>query len=125
MKFSANDVLIKENGVRMNILKQIILEKLIKLEKLLSDKLNTDLGYLYQKMVAQMLYASGNKLFYYTFPKDNSTHNYEIDFLVAKKNKVCPIEVKSSGYKTHASIDAFSNKFSSKVGQKYLIYTKD
>lgn len=125
MKFSANDVLIKENGVRMNILKQIILEKLIKLEKLLSDKLDTDLGYLYQKMVAQMLYASGNKLFYYTFPKDNSTHNYEIDFLVAKKNKVCPIEVKSSGYKTHASIDAFSNKFSSKVGQKYLIYTKD
>lgn len=94
-------------------------------EKLLSDKLDTDLGYLYENMVAQMLYASGNKLFYYTFPKDNSTHNYEIDFLVAKKNKVCPIEVKSSGYKTHASIDAFSNKFSSKVGQKYLIYTKD
>ena len=94
-------------------------------EKLLSDKLDTDLGYLYENIVAQMLYASGNKLFYYTFPKDNSTHNYEIDFLVAKKNKVCPIEVKSSGYKTHASIDAFSNKFSSKVGQKYLIYTKD
>ena len=125
MKFSANDVLIKENGVRMNILKQIILAKLIKLEKLLSDKLDTDLGYLYENMVAQMLYASVNKLFYYTFPKDNSTHNYEIDFLVAKKNKVCPIDVKPSGYKTHASIDAFSNKFSSKVGQKYLIYTKD
>ena len=94
-------------------------------EKLLSDKLDTDLGYLYENIVAQMLYASGNKLFYYTFPKDNSTHNYEIDFIVVKKNKVCPIEVKSSGYKTHASIDAFSNKFSSKVGQKYLIYTKD
>ena len=94
-------------------------------EKLLNDKLDTDLGYLYENIVAQMLYASGNKLFYYTFPKDNSTHNYEIDFIVAKKNKVCPIEVKSSGYKTHASIDAFSNKFSSKVGQKYLIYTKD
>lgn len=72
-----------------------------------------------------MLYANGNKLFYYTFPKNNSTHNYEIDFLIARINKICPIEVKSSGYKTHASIDAFSNKFSSKVGQKYLIYTKD
>ena len=94
-------------------------------EKLLSDKLDTDLGYLYENIVAQMLHASGNKLFYYTFPKENSTHNYEIDFILAKKNKVCPIEVKSSGYKTHASIDAFSNKFSSKVGQKYLIYTKD
>lgn len=94
-------------------------------EKLLSDKLDTDLGYLYENMVAQMLYASGNKLFYYTFPKNNSTHNYEVDFIIAKENKICPIEVKSSGYKTHASIDAFSNKFSSKVGQKYLIYTKD
>lgn len=94
-------------------------------EKLLNDKLDTDLGYLYKNIVAQMLYASGNKLFYYTFPKNNSTHNYEKDFIITKKNKVCPIEVKSSGYKTHASIDAFSNKFSSKIGQKYLIYTKD
>lgn len=94
-------------------------------EKLLSDKLDTDLGYLYENMVAQMLYATGNKLFYYTFSKENSTHNYEIDFLIAKNNKVCPIEVKSSGYKTHASLDAFASKFSSKIGQKYLIYTKD
>lgn len=94
-------------------------------EKLLSDKLDTDLGYLYENMVAQMLYANGNKLFYYTFPKENSTHNYEVDFLIAKRNKICPIEVKSSGYKTHASIDAFQNKFSAKTGQKYLVYTKD
>lgn len=94
-------------------------------EKLLSDKLDTDLGYLYENMVAQMLYASGNKLFYYTFPKDESKHNYEIDFMISRKNKICPIEVKSSGYKTHASIDSFATKFSSKIGQKYLIYTKD
>ncbi len=94
-------------------------------EKLLSDKLDTNLGYLYENMVAQMLHASGNKLFYYTFPKDNSTHNYEIDFILLKKNKICPIEVKSSGYKTHASIDAFTSKFSNKIGEKYLIYTKD
>ncbi len=94
-------------------------------EKLLNDKLDTDLGYLYENMVAQMLYANGNKLFYYTFPKENSTHNYEIDFLIANKNKISPIEVKSSGYKTHASIDAFANKFSSKIGTRYLIYTKD
>ncbi len=94
-------------------------------EKLLSDKLDANLGYLYENVIAQMLYASGYKLFYYSFSKENSTHNYEIDFLIVKNGKVCPIEVKSSGYKTHASIDAFSSKFSSKVGQKYLIYTKD
>ena len=80
---------------------------------------------MYENIVAQMLYASGNKLFYYTFPKDNSSHNYEIDFLVVKRNKVCPIEIKSSGYNTHASIDEFVNKFSSKIGQRYLVYTKD
>lgn len=94
-------------------------------EKLLSDKLDINLGYMYENIVAQMLYASGNKLFYYTFPKDNSSHNYKIDFLVVKRNKVCPIEVKSSGYNTHASIDEFANKFSSKIGQRYLVYTKD
>lgn len=94
-------------------------------EKLLSDKLDINLGYIYENIVAQMLYASGNKLFYYTFPKDNSSHNYKIDFLVVKKNKVCPIEIKSSGYNTHASIDEFVNKFSSKIGQRYLVYTKD
>ncbi len=94
-------------------------------EKLLNDKLDTNLGYLYENIVAQMLYASGNNLFYYSFAKENSNHSYEIDFLLSKKGKVCPIEVKSSGYKTHASIDAFSKKFSDKVGQKYLIYTKD
>jgi len=94
-------------------------------EKLLNDKLDTNLGYLYKNIVSQMLYANGNKLFYYTFPKENSSHNYEIDFLIAKRNKVCPIEVKSSGYKTHASMDAFINKFSGKTGQRYLLYTKD
>ncbi len=94
-------------------------------EKLLSDKLDINLGYMYENIVAQMLYASGNKLFYYTFPKDNSSHNYKIDFLVVKKNKVCPIEIKSSGYNTHASIDEFVNKFSRKIGQRYLVYTKD
>ncbi len=94
-------------------------------EKLLSAKLDINLGYMYENIVAQMLYASGNKLFYYTFPKDNSSHNYEIDFLVVKRNKVCPIEIKSSGYNTHASIDEFVNKFSSKIGQRYLVYTKD
>ena len=45
--------------------------------------------------------------------------------MLAKRNKISPIEVKSSGYKTHASIDAFVSKFSSKTGQRYLIYTKD
>lgn len=93
-------------------------------QKLLNDKLSTNLGYVYENMIAQMLVASGNKLFYYTWPKDK-THNYEIDFLLSRGSKLYPIEIKSSGYKSHASLDAFCQKYSHVVGQRYLIYTKD
>lgn len=93
-------------------------------QKLLNDKLSTNLGYVYENMIAQMLTASGNKLFYYTWPKDE-THNYEIDFLLSRGAKLHPIEVKSSGYNTHKSLDAFCEKFSHIVERRYLIYTKD
>ena len=93
-------------------------------QKLLNDKLSTNLGYVYENMIAQMLAASGNKLFYYTWPKDD-THNYEIDFLLSRGNKLVPIEVKSSGYKTHASLDAFCKKYSSRIDHPIMIYTKD
>lgn len=94
-------------------------------EKLLSDKLDANLGYVYENVVAQMLRAAGYKLFYYTFPSDSSNHNYEVDFLLSKGSKLCPIEVKSSGYAKHSSIDKFSEKFSSRISEKYLVYTKD
>ncbi|WP_293526664.1 ATP-binding protein [Prevotella sp.] len=94
-------------------------------QKLMSDKLDTNLGYVYENIVAQMLTATGNRLFYYTFPTETGKHNYEIDFLLSRGNKICPIEVKSSGYKRHASLDAFCKKFSSKILQRYIIYTKD
>ena len=93
-------------------------------QKLLNDKLSTNLGYIYENVIAQMLAASGNKLFYYTWPKDD-THNYEIDFLLSCGNKLVPIEVKSSGYKTHASLDAFCIKYSSRIDHPVMIYTKD
>ena len=93
-------------------------------QKLLNDKLSTNLGYVYENVIAQMLVASGNKLFYYTWPKDD-THNYEIDFLLSRGNKLVPIEVKSSGYKTHASLDAFCKKYSSRIDHPVMIYTKD
>ena len=93
-------------------------------QKLLNDKLNTNLGYVYENMIAQALATTGNKLFYYTWPKDE-THYYEIDFLLSRGSKLYPIEVKSSGYKSHASLDAFCHKYSHVVEQRYLIYTKD
>ena len=93
-------------------------------QKLLNDKLSTNLGYVYENMIAQMLATSGNKLFYYTWPKDE-THNYEIDFLLSHGTKLQPIEVKSSGYNTHKSLDVFCEKYAHIVERRYLIYTKD
>lgn len=93
-------------------------------QKLLNDSLSANLGYVYENMVAQMLVAAGNRLFYYTFP-DGNKHNYEVDFLLSHTTKICPIEVKSEGYNTHRSLDEFCKKYSSRIGSRYLVYTKD
>lgn len=94
-------------------------------QKLLSDKLASDLGYVYENMIAQMLRAKGDKLYYHTWPTPSGKHNYEIDFLLSRGFKLCPIEVKSSGYKAHVSMDEFCKKYSQHIGLKYLLYTKD
>lgn len=94
-------------------------------EKLLNDKLSVNLGYLYENVVAQLLASNGNDLYYYTFANPSSRHNYEIDFLLSRKNKICPIEVKSSGYNTHTSLDKFIEKYPDRILDKYLVYTKD
>ena len=93
-------------------------------KKLLSDKLEANLGYIYENLVAQMLVAKGHKLFYYTFPTESGKHNYEVDFITQSGNKINPIEVKSSGYARHASLDAFCEKYSSRVANRYVVYTK-
>lgn len=93
--------------------------------KLLADKLETNLGYVYENAVAQMLIAKGNNLFYYTMESTTSNHLYEIDFLLSKADKICPIEVKSGNYRKHESLDVFCNKFSSRIKDKYVIHTKD
>lgn len=93
--------------------------------KLLSDKLDTNLGYLYECVVAQMLIAKGNNLFYYTMQSDTSNHLYEIDFLTSAGAKINPIEVKSGNYRGHKSLDVFCDKFSSRIKDKYIVHTKD
>ena len=111
--------------------------------RLLNDKLQANLGYLYENIVAQTLSAHGHELYYHTFISSNArlsmddtnveidkrnnidNINYEVDFLISEKSKIVPIEVKSSGYKTHASLDAFVRKFSSRIARGILLYTKD
>ena len=62
---------------------------------------------------------------YHTWKKEGSTHSFEIDFLITSKNKVIPIEVKSSAVKNHKSIDNFEVKYSKYVGERYLLSQKD
>lgn len=92
---------------------------------LLSDKLPANLGSVYENAVAQQLVSHGHALFYHTWPKEGANRNYEIDFVTSDGKKVCPVEVKSSGYKTHASLDAFEQKYASRMGKQYLVYTRD
>lgn len=94
-------------------------------DKLLNDKLSTNLGYVYENVIAQMLRATGKNLFYHAIPYAEGKKYYEIDFVISDRHKISPIEVKSSGYKSHKSLDEFCAKFSARIQNKYLIYTKD
>ena len=88
---------------------------------MLSDKLEVNLGYVYENVVAQMLIAKGNNLFYYTMGSETSHRLYEIDFLISVGDKICPIEVKSGNYRSHKSLDVFCDKFSSRIRDKYVV----
>ena len=96
---------------------------------LIYDKLSSNLGMVFENVVAQMLRASGNDLFFheykYTPEGTDKEKKYEVDFLLTKNRKVCPIEVKSSGYSSHKSFDYFIKKYPIKVQDRYIIYTKD
>ena len=93
--------------------------------KIMSDKLPANLRYLYENAVAQALCASGRDLYYMTWPKENSTHAYETDFLIRAGTKAVPIEVKSSRTENHQSIDAFISKYHSVVSSPYILSQKD
>ena len=100
--------------------------------RLLSDKLHANLGYVYENAVAQLLRSTGHRLFFHSWRETTTNNNgkttehlYEIDFLVGRGSKICPIEVKSSGYKSHRSLDVFMRKYSRRIDEGYLVYTKD
>ena len=93
--------------------------------KLLSDSLPADLGYLYENSVAQMIAGSDIDLYYHTWEKENSSHYYEVDFLLASKTKIVPIEVKSSGIGKHESIVEFRKKYSKHVAKEIMLSQKD
>lgn len=93
---------------------------------ILLDRLHVNEGMLMENIVAQELRAAGHKLYFYSrSDTDKRENNMEIDFLIRQKRKICPIEVKSGTYRKHSSLDKFRNKFKGKIGQAYILYTKD
>lgn len=93
--------------------------------KILSDKLPANLGIIYENVVAQILASKGYKLYYHTYYDRVKKRNYEIDFIISKGSKITPMEVKSSNYRKHKSLDDFCDKYSSRVGEKIVLHTKD
>ena len=98
-------------------------------KSLIFDRLGINQGMIVENMTAQMLRASGHELYFHEYmyqPKDSvSEKKYEIDFVTVKKKKICPIEVKSSGYTSHKSFDYLVEKYQLKMEERYIIYTKD
>ncbi len=93
---------------------------------ILFDKLEINEGMIIENAVAQMLRQNGHSLYFYSRSDSQNRENHmEIDFLITKNKKVCPVEVKSSNYRSHASLDKFSAKFSQNIGEKYILYPKD
>jgi len=93
---------------------------------ILLDRLNVNEGMLVENVVAQMFRAAGKRLFFYSrADAANSANRMEIDFLIAGKKKIHPVEVKSSGYRAHSSLDKFRRKFKGSVGEPYILYQKD
>ena len=98
-------------------------------KSLIFDKLGINQGMILENVVAQMLRASGHALYFheYYYQAENTVKEkkYEIDFLIVKKKKICPIEVKSSNYSAHKSFDYLTKKYPIKLEDRYIIYTKD
>ncbi|MCL2221591.1 MAG: ATP-binding protein, partial [Oscillospiraceae bacterium] len=93
---------------------------------ILLDRLSINEGMIMENVVAQMLRSSGHRLFFYSrSDSDNHSSRMEIDFLIRGDKKICPIEVKSSNYRKHSSLDKFRQKFKHALGDAYILYGKD
>ena len=93
---------------------------------ILFDKLDINEGMLMENIVAQMFRLRRPRLYFYS--RSDNRHrenNMEIDFLIAEGKRIAPVEVKSSCYRYHSSLDKFRKRFPSVIGNSYILYTKD
>lgn len=107
----------------------IVTEELYK--KLLFDKLEVNKGMIIENMVAQMLIASGHKLYFYSnCSREDKDSRMEIDFLITKskissRHNISPIEVKSGKNYTLTSLRKFMKKYDEQTHIPYVLHTND
>lgn len=93
---------------------------------ILFDKLSINEGMLVENAVAQMLRLHRERLYFYSRCDSKNRENHmEIDFLITEGKKISPVEVKLGNYRSHASLDKFRRRFSSVIGNSYILYTND
>ena len=109
--------------------KEIVDEEIYR--KLLLDKLQVNLGMVMENMVAQMLVASGHKLYFYAnSSRDDASARMEIDFLIAKSkisngHNIIPIEVKSGKNYTLTSLKKFKTRYAAHVHTPVVLSPSD
>lgn len=107
--------------------KELAREELYK--QILHDRLSINEGMLFENAIAQILIASGHKLFFYThYNEEKHRNDIEIDFLIGGgkiKPKLYPIEVKSGKRYTTGSLRRFTDKYSARIGGAYIVHTKN
>ena len=100
-------------------------------KKLLFDKLEVNNGMIVENIVAQMLAASGHKLYFYSDPsRDDVDSRMEIDFLISKRDvnsrhNISPIEVKSGKRYTLTSLKKFMTKYREQLWTPYVLHPAD
>ena len=99
--------------------------------KLMLGKLEVNQGMLVENVVAQMLRASGHKLFFFSkSDREDAANNMEVDFLIRKRtitsrHNICPVEVKSSSRYTYTSLNKFRAKYAGQLATPYVMHTGD
>lgn len=99
--------------------------------KLMFGKLEVNEGMLVENIVAQMLRATGHKLYFFSNSSRTSAEDrMEIDFLIAKpittsRHNISPIEVKSGQRYTLNSLRKCIAKYGSQLSTPYVLHDKD
>lgn len=100
-------------------------------QKLMFGKLEVNEGMLVENIVAQMLCASGHRLYFFSNSSRTSADDrMEIDFLIAKpftisRHNISPIEVKSGNRYTLASLKKCIAKYGNQLSTPYVLHDKD